>query len=367
VTAEDAQLLELLKGGAGTTDMGPAARSAMPSPQSGMRPAPKSDVDLGIEGGPITAPVPTNPLRQAFPRATARSHAEDPIEHDPLAGAIVQSIPAAGAGALGAAASRALGAGPLMTRVISNAAGGAASDPEHPIRNAAIGAAIPAVPGAIRAADNAIGEAALNRVTSPATSNATSKGIGTVAGTLIGGKVGGVPGAAVGGYLGNKAGQAVSAGVDKVAGRLAERHLARTAAPPAAPQAPPLAPLEPQGAPPAQMPPGLFGKEPLIDEITGEPVTGLHAPPVENHATVGGGTVAGARPGIGPGSNNIEARLKASIEILSKLREASANGTLTPQLEQEAIDSGISPATVYHAIGDKARGRAAVKREILGE
>lgn len=347
----------------------------------GMRPAvaPDDDIELQPTEGPPGL------LRKAFPRATERSRREDPISNDPLAALIVQGIPAAGAGAL-------LGGG-----VLGGAAAGAASDPEHPIRGALLGAAVPAVtgaPAAVRAADAAIGRAA---VKAPSMVSA-GESVGSATGAYLG--YGGGP---VGSYVGHKIGSKIGAAGGRLADRgieaLADRHLARTAQfprppayspptfpaeplprggpiidadiihQPAAPPAPlllgpaaiplgpmtkPLGPLAPQPSPLPDLPPGAFGL-PAFDEF-GMPLTKA-GPPAANHATVGGATnPGGLRADVirdaakargetmpAPGPPDVEGTLGADLAKSVRLLDELRAGKITAQ---QAIAAGLSPGIV---------------------
>ena len=223
-----------------TKDLGPEARRAL-EPSRGMRPAPKfddvSDEDvrpdytkknvMAIIGGRQSDERITLPERTEENRL--RREANDPIAHDPLAGMIVQGIPAAGAGAVAAGLSRAAGAAPWLTRIAAGGTSGAVSSPDHPLVGAALGA-LPGVPGAARAAEQKIGEKALERSLSQPTSGTAAKlvgqGIGAAAGHAVGGPVGGFAGI----WAGGKATDAITKLGNGLAEKLASRHLARLAA-----------------------------------------------------------------------------------------------------------------------------------------
>ena len=395
MTDEDKQLIALLQGDTGTpkVDMGPAARAALPQPAAslgGMRPAIKPDdvapEDLRSDYGKRDVRrtiqgrqdlITTPDARAARDERAAR---EDPIKNDPLAGSIAQGIVAGGATKVLAPI-----AGPLLSRMV----GGAVASPDHPVAGAALGA-LPAVPGAVRAADNAVGEAALNRVTAPASAAPglaskvaakTADAVGGAVGSVIGHKVGGIPGAVAGGVAGGMARTAVNKGINSVAQRLADRHMARMAAMRAAGTGTadtvvaPLAPLKHEPPPEVSQPrtSGNMARGPNgpigpneFDEGVGD------APPAGNHATVGGATQAGPRSGMSPAERgaahgSLEDQLSRSVEILGDLRVASATGTVTPMMLKEALDAGIPATTVYHVVGDKVAANAALKKALTGE
>lgn len=411
---------------------------------SNTRPSVKSDVELGIES-PLAEP-PRGLLERLAPAPDrtnydpnlpySRRQAEDPIQNDPLAAAIVQGIPAAGAGALVASATG--------VPILGMAAQGAIQDPEHPIRGAALNM-IPGIPGAVRQADNAIGRASLARVGTDKSFVPAGKALGAATGAYAGhhaaGFVGGGVGMHIGGKLGAKAGELA----DRAVGSLADRYLSRTAqfpdaaatyTPPAFPSAPeaprgPVVDAEVVHAPEASPAPRLLGprespppppRKPLaplvpqgpsimeralrrFDEISGEPLTngGKPPPPATNTATHGGATNAGGKgvtaaqvreapapdlahadtqvapsslrddvvkaakqfreappetPPEVPPADTVEGKLAASIKILDNLRKAKANGTLTPEMEQEAVNAGIPQANVARVLGGRSTASA---------
>lgn len=397
MTDAQKEALELLQGDAGTprVDMGPGAR-AQRDVSGGARPSAKPDEvapsDLrsdyskhnafrAIQGRNDSITTP-----EASAARDARAQREDPIKNDPIAGAIVQGIPAAGAGMLMGAASRALApAAPLLSRTVQAATTGAASTPDSPGKGALFGIATQGLPAA-RAADEAIGEAALDRVTAPGFGEGPGKLVkatGAAAGAAVGHKIAGAPGAVIGGAAGAGVPTMISRGLDSLAQRLAERHMARMAtlraanaaetAAPAVARAP-LAPLAHEPLPPSEppVPPGAARGPagpigPNAFDEGGGPVA-----PAGNHATVGGATAAGPRPGMSPAergaaAGSLEDQLSRSVEILGDLRVASATGTVTPMMLKEALDAGIPATTVYHVVGDKVAANAALKKALTGE
>lgn len=366
MTDEDKQLIALLQGDTGTpkVDMGPGARAQRDT--SSMRPAVKPDTvadeDLRSD---YTKRDPRRTLQgrqdlittpDAKAARDARAQAEDPIKNDPIAGAIVQSIPAAGLGMLAGAASRALApASPLLSRAVQSATTGAASNPDHPVVGAATGLATQAIPLA-RGATNAAGEAALDRVTSPSFGQGPgklAKAVGAGVGATVGGKIAGGAGAVAGGAAGSAVPVAISRGLDKLSQRLAERHMARMAA------------LRTAAGDAAAVPTPV-GEEVTVPEkyVPIQKAADAKVAELEANAPFKQ-TPAAHAPVTNPMS--LEDKLQASVEIMGDLRVAQATGTMTPQLVQKALDAGISPTAVYHLVGNKAAANVALKKAIVGE
>lgn len=295
---------------------GSASPSRPSRPLPGMRPEPKPDEVLPGDvrpdytkhdaasyfGGGGDSIITLPGTREA---KRARIERDDPIRNDPLAGMIMQSIPAAGAGAVAAGLTRL--AAPAASSLIGGATTGALSDPDHPLTGALLGA-IPGAGAAARGADLAIGKAALARAGEKTFENA-GKVAGAGAGATVGHKAAGFVGAGLGAGAGAKVGGAAGRLADRGVEALADRYLARTAQLPAGPlytpptfpgaapgrggpiidadmvHAPPapgvplqlgpasrLAPLVPSPRPqPASAPNGAFGT-PFLDDF-GVPVT----------------------------------------------------------------------------------------------
>jgi hypothetical protein len=290
----------------------------------------KHDVRRTLQG--VNDLITTPEARAA---AKGRQQAEDPIRNDPLAGMIVQGIPAAGLGVVAGGLVR-----PALGPLVQGMTTGAASTPDHPLAGAALGA-IPGIPGALGAADTAVGRFALARAAADKSFEATGKALGAGVGATVGHHAGGFVGAGVGAGIGSKVGGMAGRGADTLVDALADRYLARTAQfprpnayqPPPfsaaaesprgptidadlvhAPTAPgaqrllgpapielgpiparaPLAPLAPEPLPPpSSVPPGALGT-PHVDEF-GAPLT--EAGP-KGHLTVGGKTVGKPRLSI---------------------------------------------------------------------
>lgn len=332
----------------------------------GMRPEPKPDevdailgdygkhdVNRMLQGRKDLITTPEDRVR-----LDDRRQREDPIKNDPLAGMIMQGIPAAGAGAAVA--------GLTGVPILGNAVQGAMMDPDHPIRGAALNM-VPGVPGAVRQADNAIGSTALSRVNAGSSLVPAAKAAGTAAGTIAGHSVVPYVGAPIGAALGSKLGGAAGRGADSIVGAIGRRHLLKTAAaaPPIAPDVladilaqteprAPLPPLAPQPGPAPAMPTGAFGA-PMFDEF-GMPLT--KGGPV-NHPTVGGATNPGglradvvrdaaafraAPPEAQPGVESVLGdQLAKSVRLLDELRA----GKITAQ---QAIDAGLPSGIVAKAL-----------------
>jgi hypothetical protein len=138
-------------------DVGPEARRV----RAGKAPTPatKTDAELGIDDGaqPATGRDVRRTMQGRNDQITtpeqraaldARARGEDPIANDPLAGMIVQGIPAAG---LGSVVGGAVGkVAPALAPLAQGATTGAASNPDAPITGAALGA-VATVPGTARA------------------------------------------------------------------------------------------------------------------------------------------------------------------------------------------------------------------------
>lgn len=390
-----------------TVDAGPEARRVASG--GGMRPEPKSDEELGIDDGPqfgftgyskagargTAAPKGTAILPGGFPYQPGVT--DDPIGNDPLAGMIVQSIPAAGLGTL---AGGLVKGAPAVANAVRGAVTGAASNPDHPLVGAAVGV-LPAVPGLARSADEAIGRKAAEIATDPSRSlgagkvaSAVGKYAGKAAGGAVGHSVGGLPGAAVGQHYGGKLGEQaagkLAGAADKAVDALAARWLARQApkaaeaagvaavpglsAPvaPAAEAAPPMVRLQPLQHDPLPTPQGVR-PPPMLDEISGEPVTEvgqggfLDSEPV----TAAGkpslrADVAATAKGLKDAPYDAEAappdsvseQLARSVQILGDLQKAKAANKLTPTMIQGAIKAGMPPGAVSKAAGREAFDRA---------
>jgi hypothetical protein len=290
-------------------DMGPEARRRS-DVSGGMRPEPKSDDDITVASDyakhdvrktlqGINDRITTPEVSQA---QKARAQAEDPIRNDPLAGMIVQGIPAAGLGVVAGGLTRYVAPG--LAPLVQGSTTGAASSPDNPALGAVIGA-IPGLGSASRAVDNAIGESALAHVR-PAGSppSAVAQFAGKWLGAGAGHSVGGLPGAAAGHYFGGKVATAASAAADNVTNALAERYLNQQADQALAGQglvhfgdaaAPPvgsapmvnLAPLAP-----APVDPYAAARRIGPNDFDAIDMPGA---PASNHATVGDATNAGGK------------------------------------------------------------------------
>ncbi len=383
-------------------DAGPEARRAIfGGPKF---PEPKTDEELGIDSGPIgdyskrdvrrtlqgrNDSITTPEVRE---KRDVRAHREDVIANDPLAGMIAQGIPAAGAGIVAGGLTRL--AAPAMAPLVQGAVTGAASSPDAPLTGAALGA-IPGLPGAARAADRAIGEAAFNRATTAGFGDGPGP-VARAAGKLTGMAVGsthGPLGLLVGHDLGGRAASMFSKAGDAATSALARRWLDREIAGATVPdlgQLPPtsasattpplvsLAPLEHRGATlPTSVPPGALGT-PFLDEISGEPITqagqGGFLP--EEAATNAGGKPAPSslredvardarsilrspiqdEPGEPPAP--IESQLERSVRMLSELKSAARAGKVSSAQIQEALQAGMSPQAVAKTVGREAFERA---------
>ena len=229
-------------------EMGPEARRARQF--GGMRmPAPddvstsdlksdytKRDIRRTLQGRQDLISTP-----DARERRDARARREDAIANDPLAGAIVQGIPAAGAGIVAGNLTRM--AAPGLAPLVQGATTGAASSPDAPITGAVLGA-LPGVGSAARAADSAIGEAAFNRATTKGFGSGpgkVTKLLGKGVGAVAGGASHGPLGVLVGHDLGGRAANAMSKAGDAATRALARRWLDREIA--AAPMGAPVADL----------------------------------------------------------------------------------------------------------------------------
>lgn len=373
------------------------ATSRIPLP--GMRPEPKSDVDLGIESpaiGPQAVPR-LNPLREAFPRATARTHAEDPIVNDPLAAAIVQGIPAAGAAALVGGGAAAMGAGRTLSQVLGGAAGGAASNPEDPLTGAVVGGALPLAGPAMRAADNAVGRTAQFAVDHPAIVTRPIQAAGGAMGAGMGAATAGAPGAVAGSYLGKKAGDILARRASSSIQGTAERYAARKTfalqnegggsvrdymnlepqplapEPAAAGAAPDPVPLPPPPPPagtnvaealdgPLRLAPAGTGlgngaraapaaRATALEPLTAAKVARDARAIRDSEGSFGPASVTRETAERAPKPADVAGDLQASIKILSQLRDARAAGKLTPAMAQQAIDAGVPAALVRRVAG----------------
>jgi hypothetical protein len=356
MTDAQKQAIALLQGpGGDTVDMGPQARAQRDT--SSMRPAVAPDEvapedlrsDYSKRDPRRTAQGRQDLITTPDARAAidARAQREDPIKNDPLAGSIVQGLPAGGLAKVIAPI-----AGPLLSRAI----GGAAASPDHPVAGAALGA-LPGVPGAVRSADTSLGEAALEHVTAPTKApGAMSKvadAVGTAVGGVVGHRVGGPVGAAAGALAGSQARGVINKAVNSLAQRLAERHMVRMASMRAAAgeaAAVPTPVAEEVTVPEKYVPIQKVAEQKVADLEANAPFRQTAAPhaPVQNPMS-------------------LEDKLKASIEIMGDLRVAAKTGTVTPDLIQKAIDAGVPQTSVYHIVGNRAAAHAAVKKAITGE
>lgn len=378
-------------------DMGPEARRRS-DVSRGMRPEMPPDDDVSVASDYAKHDVRktlqgvndqiTTP--EASEAQKARSQAEDPIRNDPLAGMIVQGIPAAGLGVVAGGLTRYVAPG--LAPLVQGATTGAASSPDNPLLGAALGA-IPGAKQAAGAADSAIGKAALGNVRpvgSPPGLGA--RVIAKSLGAAVGGSTHGPLGLLVGHSYGGKIAPALSSAADNVTNALAERYLNQQAdatlagrglvhfgdvpAPPVgSPTSAPmvnLSPLAHQPLPEATMVPNGALGTPFVDDF-GVPVTkaGLGGSVPGEAATNAGGKVLppSLRDDVvrsskafrddpydtdAPATPDIEDQLARSVRMFGQLKSAKAAGKLTPADIQDAVKAGMSPIAVAKVVGQDA-------------
>jgi hypothetical protein len=389
-SAED---IALFSGAEAKTDVGPEARHERTAIH---QPAVKSDEELGLDEGPkffrgtpallfadtkspsgrFVANAKDAPGTEAY----ASHHSGDEM-NDPGA----QMLTGAALAAPLAAAAPA-GLAPMLSGAQQSAMMG-----QNPAVGAALGA-IPGIPGAARAADNAIGEAALSSVRpvgSPP--SLPARIIGKGLGMAAGGATHGPLGMLVGHDLGGRAAGAFSRAADATTNALAERYLMQQAdaglagrglvqigaqpGPQVSGASPVpmvnLAPLVHQPLPPpATVPNGAFG--PFLDEISGQPVTqagqggflptdaptaaGKALPPSLRDDVVRSAKAFRDQPYDvdAPAGPSVEDQLARSVRMLGQLKSAKSAGKLTPADIQDAVKAGMSPLAVAKVVGQEA-------------
>lgn len=385
----------------------PANSTPSDAPLRGMHPA---DAQDKVPTGPVFADrhgAPTTPANAPGTSAYEARHAGDEM-NDPGAQAltgVAMAAPLAAAAGLGATAA---GAGRLVPSIVGATGGAAESAMQggNPVVGAALGA-IPGAGGALRATDDAIGRAALNRAATAGEKHGLEtfgRRAGTVAGIVGGGHHGGVVEALAGGHFASKAGAyAGRVGdrvLDRAAGPLADRYISRNIFPevpltsyagpirpalgpvwnspvvdtdfvrsgaPFTPEAPaPVRGLLPERSPLAPLrstaPSDLERLAPGFDEFTGHPLTrtgeGGFLPTDEVTGAAKPNTLradvirdtAKARgetmpaPGHAPVEDVLGAQLARSVRLLDELRAGKIS-------VREAVAEGLPPKMAERAAG----------------